>query len=345
MSTVYNYYDSYYGHSIDDLQTIVEYFRTSKNGGNKSSLLVFLAGDSSMDNKHWFTQRSAAVNGYENILDPPESKKDICYWVNKQIVERKLGRTMTCINSAVEESSIGTRACNYLQEHDKFIQTNISQDDILVVSVGGNDIALKPNLCTIINAALLLYTQNAKSMDRLTCGAPLSCDDCCLGCGFSCLSNCTACPCGYGYFLHLFKTRAQTYISNLIKLKKPKKVLVCMIYYVDEKITGGWADASMAALGYNKNPGDLQMLTRLIYENATKKIQFDGVETIAVPFFTVMDGKTSGDYCERVEPSAQGGSKMAQIIMDAIEGGQPAMDRYYEEHLEKISGTEHIDRN
>ena len=162
MSTVYNYYDSYYGHSIDDLQTIVEYFRTSKNDGNKSSSLVFLAGDSSMDNKHWFIQRSAAVNGYENILDPPESKKDICYWVNKQIVERKLGRTMTCINSAVEESSIGTRACNHLQEHDKFIQTNISQDDILVVSVGGNDIALKPNLCTIINAALLLYTQMPK---------------------------------------------------------------------------------------------------------------------------------------------------------------------------------------
>lgn len=342
MAAIFNYYNNYYGHPIEDLETIVEYFRSKKKG--KSSL-IFLAGDSSLDNKHWFHQGAAAVNGYENILDPPESKKDVCYWINKYIVERKLGKNMTCINSAVEESSIGTRACNHLQLHDKFIQGKIFKDDILVVSVGGNDIALKPNLCTIINAALLLYTQNSYSMKKYACGEPLSCDDCCCGCGFSCLSNCTACPCGYGYFLHLFRTRAQTYISNLIKVTKPKKVLVCMIYYVDEKITGGWADQSMAALGYNKTPGDLQMLTRLIYENATKKIQFEGVETIAVPFFTVMDGKTSGDYCERVEPSAQGGSKMAQIIMDAIEGGQPAMDRYYEDHCSKLNATQQIDRN
>lgn len=329
---IYNYYQTYYGHDTASLSILVDYFRQRK----ENSELIFLAGDSSLDNKHWFSQKSSALNGYETILDPPHSKKDICFWVNKVLIDRNLGSRMTCINCAVEESSIGTRACNNLQLHDRFIQEHIRQNDILVVSVGGNDIALKPNVCTIFNAALLLYTQNAKSMKKLQCGEPLTCDDYCCGCSTSCWSNMITCPCGYGYFLHLFKTRAEAYIANMISKTKPKKVLVCMIYYVDEQTTGSWADTSMQALGYNKNPENLQMLTRMVYENATKKMRFDGVETIAVPFFTVMDGKNSADYCERVEPSAQGGSKLATIIVDAIEGGQNAMDKYYNDHCDRL---------
>lgn len=329
---IYNFYDEYYGHKIEDLETITEYFRDLKG---QDSNLIFLAGDSSLDNKNWFSQASRALNGYETILDPPDSKKDVCYWVNKGLVERNLGSKMTCINGAVEESSIGTRACGHLQTHDKFIQQNIRNDDILVVSVGGNDIALKPNCCTILNAAMLLYTQNAKSIQK-SCGQPLSCDDYCCGCCCGCWSNCIAWPCGYGYFLHLFKTRAKAYVSNLVAKTKPKKVLICMIYYVDEKETGSWADTSMSALGYNKRPEDLQMLTRMIYEHGTRNIKIDGIEIVAVPFFTVMDGRTSSDYCERVEPSAQGGNKLAQIILDAIEGGQSKMDMYYNDHCEKL---------
>jgi hypothetical protein len=330
---IYNFYNEYYGHNIDSLTVLVNYFREKKG---RDSQLIFLAGDSSMDNKHWFNQASKSCNGYENILEPPHSKKDVCYWINKLLVDRDLGSRMTCINSAVEESSIGTRACATLQTHDKFIQNIITTNDILVVSVGGNDIALKPNMCTICNAGCLLYTQNAKSMKQYVCGEPFSCDDYCCGCSTGCLSNFIACPFGYGYFLHLFKTRAQAYISNLIAKTKPKKVLVCMIYYVDETETGSWADTSMKLLGYNKSPQDLQMLTRLVYENATRKMKFDGVETIAVPFFTTLDGKTSSDYAERVEPSSQGGAKLAQIIVDAIENGQAAMDRRYEDHCDNL---------
>lgn len=343
---IYGFYDTYYGHNIEDLETLTNYFRELKKDSNHST--IFLAGDSSLDNKHWFAQTSKSLNGYETILDPPDSKKDVCYWVNKGLVERSLGSKMTCINAAVEESSIGSRACGTLQTHDRFIQTHIRSEDILVVSVGGNDIALKPNCCTIFNAALLLYTQNAKSIER-ACGQPLSCDDYCCGCCCGCYSNCLSCPCGYGYFLHLFQTRAKAYISNLVSKTKPKKVLICMIYYVDEKETGSWADASMAALGYNKRPEDLQMLTRMVYVNGTRSIKIDGVETIAVPFFTVMDGQSSSDYCERVEPSSQGGSKLSKIILDAVEYGQSKMDEYYNDHCQKLkrqtSGEEKVISN
>jgi hypothetical protein len=49
---------------------------------------------------------------------------------------------------------------------------------------------------------------------------------------------------------------------------------------------------------------------------------------IQVPLFHALDGTDSADYVQRVEPSAQGGRKMAAVIADAVlaerpEGGWP----------------------
>ena len=35
---------------------------------------------------------------------------------------------------------------------DKFIRDNITEDDVLVASVGGNDIALAPQLLTVVSS-------------------------------------------------------------------------------------------------------------------------------------------------------------------------------------------------
>ena len=40
---------------------------------------------------------------------------------------------------------------------DKFIRESLTEDDILVVDVGGNDVALRPTCGIILNMALLLY--------------------------------------------------------------------------------------------------------------------------------------------------------------------------------------------
>ena len=57
--------------------------------------------------------------------------------------------------SAVEESTLEDRKTDLLHQ-DKFIVYNITNNDTLVVSVGGNDIALKPNLNTIVSLKLLI---------------------------------------------------------------------------------------------------------------------------------------------------------------------------------------------
>ena len=48
-------------------------------------------------------------------------------------------------------------------------------------------------------------------------------------------------------------------------------------------------------------------------------IRINGSEVIPVPLFNVLDGKRSEDYVARVEPSAIGGRKMAEFLLDLIE--------------------------
>ena len=62
--------------------------------------IIYLIGDSTLDNKAWFSDQAEAVNGYETILNPPYSRKDVAYCLNKELVARGLeGRYVagTCL--------------------------------------------------------------------------------------------------------------------------------------------------------------------------------------------------------------------------------------------------------
>ena len=142
------YYSTFHGHDVNKLDVIHSALRQS----HKS--IVFLAGDSSLDNKFWFGEHSPALNGYERTLNPPTMKEDVCYWLNYEM--SRLGMNDLCaINTAVEATSLNDRACSLL-EQDEFIRDHITSDDVLVVSLGGNDIALAPLLFTILNLSALI---------------------------------------------------------------------------------------------------------------------------------------------------------------------------------------------
>ena len=55
----------------------------------------------------------------------------------------------------MEESTLNERTFRLLSQ-DKFIQDHISEDDILIVSVGGNDVAWAPCPCTIASILCLV---------------------------------------------------------------------------------------------------------------------------------------------------------------------------------------------
>eukprot|EP00443_Scrippsiella_acuminata_P039420 CAMPEP_0115264428 /NCGR_PEP_ID=MMETSP0270-20121206/50424_1 /TAXON_ID=71861 /ORGANISM="Scrippsiella trochoidea, Strain CCMP3099" /LENGTH=363 /DNA_ID=CAMNT_0002680447 /DNA_START=61 /DNA_END=1152 /DNA_ORIENTATION=- len=315
---------NYYGHRIPDLEQVVD--SLTESGCNS---FVWLAGDSSLDNKHWLFGRdkinpsvmfndvfcAPAVNGYEAALEPPRMVKDVCYWLNKALAEEqepddvKSGRRICAVNTAVEESTLGQRVDvgeQALLPQDIFLRDHVTENDTIIVDVGGNDIALSPTVWTIINITALLF---------------LSCTPVIKWCSFvfAPFSGCyVGFPLGMGYFVNMFRHKTAMYIEKLVEKRKPKRVIACMLYYLDESPSGGWADRVLNLLGYDRNPAKLQAVIRRVFQLGTSMIRVPGVEVVPFPLFCTLDGKDPEDYMERVEPSVQGGQKMAKALLPEI---------------------------
>lgn len=183
--------------------------------------------------------------------------------------------------------------------------------------------AMAPMPCTIFSIlSLVNMPYLCLESSACVCGT-MPCDEYCYGCGPVSMASCACAfpPC-LGYMNHLFGTRVQKYLEKLTTKTKPKKILVCMIYYLDETPTPSWAGRALRCLGYDSNPQKLQCLIRRMFVDATSKIRISGTEVIPVPLFNALDGKTSEDYIARVEPSSQGGKKMAEYLLDIIEQQQ-----------------------
>ena len=106
--------------------------------------------------------------------------------------------------------------------------------------------------------------------------------------------------------IDLFKHRVGNYVRRLVGTTKPKKVIICMIYHLDEQSSGSWADCALRCLCYDWHPGRLQAGIEAAFKSATCKIKIDGTEVVPFPLFEVLDGKNTEDYLQRVEPSPSG---------------------------------------
>ena len=169
------FYAEYHGHKVRDLQWIHSELR------RECGRFVFLCGDSSLDNKHWFFSKepggaipprefsddartAPAINGYESVLGgggranhdvEPRMAMDVNYWFNR-IAAEELGPLDCCtIMSSVEASTAADRHYFGLLSQDQFIRDVVSEDDTIVMSVGGNDVALAPTWATAVNIAFL----------------------------------------------------------------------------------------------------------------------------------------------------------------------------------------------
>jgi hypothetical protein len=151
--------------------------------------------------------------------------KDVSYWLNHLAAERFGSRKLTTLMSSVEESTVEDRFASPggLLAQDCFIRDHITENDYLILSVGGNDVALRPTVQTALCMKLLV----ASPAWLVKSGyAP-----------------------GFDYFMRLFHTRVQELVRRMCTKRKPKHVLVCMIYYLDQQPGGSWADHTLASLG------------------------------------------------------------------------------------------------
>lgn len=286
------FYATWEGHTVEDL----EKFKAITSEARPNKPIIYLAGDSSLDNKYWVKETGQfkdvkTPDVYVKALENADPKPDVAFWLN-----HLLGDSATCINGAIEESMLRQRNSK-LRDQDAFIRDNITSDDILIISVGNNDVAMKPLPTTIFHMLKLAWF--AKRAD-LESGSASS----------------------LSYFRHLFGHNLEKYIEAMTCEAKPRAVVVCMIYYPLEAGKGqkGWANLQLKALGYDTWPERLQAAIRAMYESATKTIKVEGTEIIPCPIFEILDGKNAADYAERVEPSEEGGRKMAEQFMRLLEG-------------------------
>ncbi len=307
-----HFYSEYHGHPLPLVTTLHKHItnlRPSTSNPLSSSdqhtdpqpdkPIIYLAGDSSLDNKHWLPSTGPPIGNslpvavpeiYQQCLGTPYPRADIAFWVNHFLQSRG-----TCLNLAVEESTLRARS-NALLEHDEFIRDHITEDDVLVVSVGGNDIALHPTIMTVLCMLVLAWLTPKYFLER----------------GNSWVG---------WHFVHLFKTQTERYIDRLVEKKKPRAVVVCMIYYPLERVAGqqsSWADLPLSALGYNIFPSRLQAAIRGMYEAATRRVVVEGTVVRGCKLYECLDEKLAGDYESRVEPSIEGGRKMATRLAEIV---------------------------
>lgn len=286
-----DFYNEYHGHKVADLRKALRLLRRSDT--KKPRPAVWLVGDSSLDNKYWLPRSmQPAINGFEAVLSPPKMIPDVAYWVNRALVNNHSLKNAFCLNCAVEESTVRDRKDSLLPQ-DAFVRDNLMEQDIVIVSVGGNDIALRPTVATVASMASLIL----QPVSWISSGRAV----------------------GMEYMISLMKDSVQDYLEKVCMKCKPKTVLVCMIYYLDEDPNSeSWANTTLRCLGYNSNPTKVQLLIRKCFELATTQIRLEGVDVIPFPLFEVLDGKNSADYVARVEPSVKGGEKMGRAFVKVL---------------------------
>ena len=257
------FYSEYYGHRVPHLELVVERRREKERERGREARFVYLVGDSSMDNKYWLGGWRKAVNGYEDVLEPPTSRPDVAYWLNKleeeeyspSLSSSPLSPYMT-INAAVEESTVGGREEleEGLLEQDLFVRRSLTPSDVVIASVGGNDLALRLSPLTLFHS--FLYVSSFSS-SPLTYPLRL-------------LS-----PWSENHLSSILGDGVERYVERLVGEEggRPKKVLVCMIYYpcLEE---GGWAGKLLGKLGYYQNPRLIQSAIERLYEKATWLVFF-----------------------------------------------------------------------
>lgn len=298
------FYNQYHGHPTRDLAILHRHLHS------QHKRIVWLAGDSSLDNKHWlgtlasklFRNATLVVTPPVKLIDvsplplalrgafeePKSGLEDVAFWLNSEFD----GSPFSALNCAVEESTLFDRTTTLLA-HDEFVREHMRRNDVLIVSVGGNDIGLNPSLRTIVSLFILVRLTPMWLLERLPAWL-------------------------LGNMQDLFGTQVQRYIERLVTHQVPETILVCMYYYPCTK-GAGWPDRTLAALGYDASPERLQRAIDVIFRRVTSHIRIEGATVVPVQLSHVLDHNDAMDYRDRVEPSSQGGHKMAQHFRRVVE--------------------------
>ena len=197
--------------------------------------------------------------------------QDIAYHMNTIVNDTQL-----CINTSIEATTLEDNIIRNLDQ-GIFIKKYMNENDVLIVSCGGNDILF--NQLTMLPR--LMQYQITGNID---------------------------------FFHEIFYTKLKTYIKQLTSKNKPKKVIVCMLYYPNLQDPSGWASTLLTLF---KSLGAEYMICDLIqkvYRECVSKIKIKGLDIKACPLYVALDGTDPNCYVSGVEPSVVGGRKLALLL-------------------------------
>merc|ERR1719517_65732 len=121
----------------------------------------------------------------------------------------------------------------------------------------------------------------------------------------------------------MIKVEGRSYLLALCDKQKPKYVLSAMVYWPClTKQGAGWCDNALRLMLYDLFPGRCQTMLKSIYEHGCAQLEIPGTTVLPLPIFSKLTGENPDDYVERAEPSASGGKKIAELIMEAISKGK-----------------------
>eukprot|EP00049_Salpingoeca_infusionum_P023771 m.13804 g.13804 ORF g.13804 m.13804 type:complete len:319 (+) comp6030_c1_seq1:152-1108(+) len=300
MTTTTEYYKSYYGHSRSHLEIAHDELRKR----NKS--IAFFVGDSTLDNKHWLFNpargkvlqmasplcTAAALPQYGNLFGADgRMVKDVAYWTTRSLGQFDV--SAAALNCAVEESTIGERETE-LFEQDYAMEELLTDQDYLVVSMGGNDVALKPSVRTIKDVLFITRCRKEGWFGFIHRR------------GISCLTR-------------RFSSGIVSYLRRVLSTKKPKGLVICALYY-PAVVGSGWADTTLRLIKYDETPEPMQAVIREVYDGILAHVQeaFPDIPIRLCKMYEALDPTNAVDYVQRVEPSVEGGEKIGQLIAQTI---------------------------
>lgn len=302
--------------------------------------LIFMAGDSTLYNRHWVAHNRHAQADVESSFHKPKAEpvdkglaqflkeedqfqlKDMTYWVSYWLRSKTpTGSSPGVINVSVEERALKDSVDDFpkpeIARQDQLVRENLRSNDTLLVSIGGNDILLKPDIWMISAAAWMWLVMKVGHVDRHTWGIRT--------------------------FVGIFKDKVQDYIFSLLpedNAKWPHKIMVMFPYlpsYDKVKQSGHsdgghsqgseWASPILEKIGYfdEAKRGQMVQVMREVYrqsyalqreltqklakikpENPPRVIMFAG--------YKWLDGSVPDAYEALVEPNILGGAILGHAI-------------------------------
>lgn len=290
------FYDPYYGHPLKILNFLKQEFE------EKQFNFIYFLGDSTLDNKHWVRNKpQKSLPLFEKNLE--YMLPDISFFMNKKLYENN--EKYICLNFAVEENHLKNRNNSTnnnlipLNGWEDYVSSNLTENDILIVSIGGNDLALKLNIPIILNLCLSLFLSD----DLLRKNPYL-----------------------IYYILDIYKNYLKQFLLDIIKYKKPKMIVLCGVYFPCIDYQDSWCKNILNIMKYNvpSYRKNIHCVLEMLFEEGLKSLnsenipELEGIEIKYIPLYKVLNCEDKEDYVAGVEPSVQGGEKMAEAFYNSI---------------------------